>query len=464
MRAKIILSLSLLVPFALLFIYVWSTATDVVVRDDIYIIKGGPIENYLNGTLTFSDLWRPSDGQRFLGFNLLMLADAKWFSLNRRAFALLIPFFTLAATLLIYRDYRRSLQPDRSLEFINTTFIILALIIFNIIQWESLIFGYALSYQSSLPFFIASFYGLELFLSRGGLKYFLLAFSSNALAILVFSGKLYITYPPALALSFLCCTLTHSGSTKNFWSRSVIIGLFLAFIAFIYMYKLNQNDYVTAQVFYAAEILNNPIQAVQFLLASFGASVIGVDVFFSCNYFSFHSMVLLGLVMVFLYMISVFLFFRSRMFEKTYLPFFLMMLTCVYLFFMLFRRFGLGIDYGMASRFTYVSILGIAAMAWIFIYVLTRSVKPNLWLSGIMYSGFTIIFTGLIITTLIVWHVQPDRKAYLAKLRDIAMRVDTATPEELSKIGLFPEQVRETLQLLREHKLNVYHETTDARE
>ena len=464
MRAKIIFSLSLLIPFALLLIYVWTTATDMVIRDDIYVIKGGPIENYLKGNLTFADLWRPSDGQRFLGFNLLMLADAKWFSLSRRAFALLIPFFTLAAVLLIYRDYRRSLQPERSSEFINATFIILALIIFNIIQWESLIFGYALSYQSSLPFFIASFYGLELFLSRGGLKYFLLAFSSNALAILVFSGKLYITYPPALALSFLCCTLTHSGSTKNFWSRSVIIGLFLAFIAFIYMYKLNQNDYVTAQVFYAEEILNNPIRAVQFLLASFGASVIGVDVFFSCNYFSFHSMVLLGLVMVFLYMIAVFLFFRSRMFEKTYLPFFLMMLTCVYLFFMLFRRFGLGVDYGMASRFTYVSILGIAAMAWIFIYVLTRSVKPNLWLRGIMYSGFTIIFTGLIITTMIVWHVQPDRKAYLAKLRDITMRVDTATPEELSKIGLFPEQVRETLQLLREHKLNVYHETTDARE
>ncbi|PKN06425.1 MAG: hypothetical protein CVU72_04525, partial [Deltaproteobacteria bacterium HGW-Deltaproteobacteria-7] len=97
MKSKIIFSLSLLLPFALILIYVWTTATDLVFRDDMYIIKGGPIESYLKGTLTFADLWRPSDLQRFLGYNLLMLANIKLFSLNCRIFTLMIPFFIMAS-------------------------------------------------------------------------------------------------------------------------------------------------------------------------------------------------------------------------------------------------------------------------------------------------------------------------------------------------------------------------------
>jgi len=65
------------------------------------------------------------------------------------------------------------------------------------------------------------------------------------------------------------------------------------------------------------------------------------------------------------------------------------------------------------------------------------------------------------LTSAVVWQVQPSRKAYLEKLRDIAMRVDTATDDELSWFGERPAQVRASLQLLRQHKLNVYRETRE---
>ena len=458
MRAKVIFSLSLLIPFALVFIYVWLTATDLVFRDDMYVIKGGPIESYLRGTLTFADLWRPSDSTRFFGFNLLMLANIKWFSMNYKIFALMIPFCIMASAILIYRDYRKSLSPERSSEFIAATFLVLTLIIFNVIQSEGLIFGYALVYQSSMPFFIASFVSLELFLVRGNIKYLPAAFILPALAILVFGGKICIAFAPALGSTFLCYVLTQrSRLTKDFWLRALMISLFLAVIAFIYMFKLSHNDYVSQPVFFAADILVNPIKAVQFLLASFGASVVGVNAFFACDYFSFHNIVQLGLVVVLLYILALVLFFRSRMYEKTYLPFFLIMLTFFYLGLMAFRRFGLGIDYGMASRYTYVSIFGLAALSWIFIFILTQPIKPSLLLKSTIFTGFAIIFAGLLLTSIIEWRVQPDRKAYLDQLPGIAMRVDTATNEELSEFGERPEQVRASLRLLREYKLNVYH-------
>jgi len=53
--------------------------------------------------------------------------------------------------------------------------------------------------------------------------------------------------------------------------------------------------------------------------------------------------------------------------------------------------------------------------------------------------------------------MQPQRKANFEQLHDIAMRVDTATPEELFKFGyLDTERTRDSLKLLREYKLNVY--------
>ena len=84
-RNKAIFCLSLLIPFGIMLLYVWMTAAELPMRDDIYIIKGGPIENFLKGTLDFSDLWRPSDGQRFLGYNLFLLASAAaaWLALHR---------------------------------------------------------------------------------------------------------------------------------------------------------------------------------------------------------------------------------------------------------------------------------------------------------------------------------------------------------------------------------------------
>ena len=147
MKAKIILSLSILIPFALVVIYVWTTATDAVFRDDIYLIKGGFIESYLRGELTFADLWRPSNSMRILGGSLLYIADIKFFSMNLRIIAMMIPFLILASVLLIYRDYRKSLIPERTPEFIAASYFILSLIIFNVIQWEGLIYGGSIGFQ-----------------------------------------------------------------------------------------------------------------------------------------------------------------------------------------------------------------------------------------------------------------------------------------------------------------------------
>jgi hypothetical protein len=464
MKAKVIFSLSLLIPFALLFIYVLTTATDLVFRDDMYLIKGGPIENYLNGTLTFSDLWRSTDSTRILGYNILMLANIKWFSLNSKIIALLVPFFMMASAILIYTQYQKSLTPNRSQDFIAATFLLISFIIFNIIQWESLVFGNGLTQTAATPFFIASFISLELFISKGTRKYLLMAVMLPSLAMLVFGGRLCIVFLPTLGITFLIYLITHKFKlTKDFWCRAFLISVFLSAIAFIYAWGIHHNEYSDSS-YLATEAFAHPFDAIQFLLAAFGSSVVGIDAFFACDYFSFHTIVLLGLAVVIFDILAMIFFFSSKMYEKTFLPLFLIMQTFIYLGFMTIVRFGLGLDYGMASRYTYVSIYGIMATAWIFIYMLASTAKLNIFFKSAIFTGLSIIFSGLLLTSIIIWHFQPHQKAFFEQLQKIAIRVDTATEEELSRFGERPEQVRESLLLLREHKLNAYREKLSNRE
>jgi hypothetical protein len=462
MKAKIILSLSILIPFAMVFTYVWRTATDYFYGDDTILIKGGFIENYLNGALTFVDIWRPKGMIRFLGYNLLLLANTKWFSMNPKIFFFMIPFLLLVSALLIYRGYQKSLAPERSPEFIATTFFALTLIIFNVIQWQGLISGYSLNFQLPMPFIIASFVSLELYLTKGK-RYLPLAFILTALAVLVFGGTPVFAFAPALVLTFLCYILTrHLILTKDFWVRASILSVFLTAMAFIYMFGIHQND--SAPTFspyhspFVTEILTHPWETAQFLLASFCASIIGIDAFFACNYFSLHSITIIGLIVVVLYAFALVLFFRSHMYERTYLPFFLIMQTTSHLAIVTIGRFGLvGRSGAMMSSYTCVSIFGLVAMVWIFIFVLAHHGKLSVFLKSIIYAGIAFVFAGLLLTSIVVWSVQPDRKAYFEQLHRTAMQIDTATPEELERFD-FNKQICDSLRLLRQYKLNIYRE------
>lgn len=117
-----------------------------------------------------------------------------------------------------------------------------------------------------------------------------------------------------------------------------------------------------------------------------------------------------------------------------------------------------------------VSIYGIVAIVWIFIFRLVQPMEQSVLLKGIISTGFTVIFSGPILTSIVVWSLQPERKAYFEQLCRVATQVDTANIYELWKFttigdpygafgptsGEMFEQVRYSLRLLREHKLNVY--------
>jgi hypothetical protein len=455
MKARIILALAILGPFFYILFYVYDTATDLAFRDDMYLIKGGFIESFCKGTLTLSDLWRPAASNRMLGYSLVQLANIKWFGMNNRFIVLMIPFLMLISAFLIYRDYKKSLAPERSQEFIAATFVFLALILFNIIQWEGLTFGYAFVFQSPMPFFIATFVSLEALVEIGRWKWWLAVLILSILAILVFGGTHSFSFALALGATFICYILTRRKRLpERFYLRTIVACLFLSAIAFLYLRRIHDNDYFPGTFPNIDFVVSQPFNVIQFLFAAFGSSVVGVDV--TKAYFSFHTIVATGLIIFLFYIIALIFFFITHMYERTYMPFYLIMQTFFYLGFMTLGRFGFGIEYGMASRYTCVSLYGLVALVWISIFTLTTpSIAKRRW-RVVFFFPPLLIFFGVLLTAIVEWHIQPYRKAYSANLHDIAVRVDTATPEELAKFEERPDLVRDSLRLLRKYKLNAY--------
>ena len=227
------------------------------------------------------------------------------------------------------------------------------------------------------------------------------------------------------------------------------------------MYNIRHNDYFPHATHHVDKMIAQPLAALQFLLAAFGASVVGVNA--AKMYFPFSGMVFLGSLVVCLYGLALFLYFRFRLYERSYLPFYLLMQAFFYLVFMTAGRFGYGIDYGMASRYTCVSVLGLVGSGWVLIYVLAGGRTRRTGAVNLLVVPLMLIAAGLILTAMTEWRIQPHRKVYFENLREIALRVDSASDEELAKFEERPALVRESLRVLKECHLNVYHQPSVVR-
>ncbi|MBZ5499803.1 MAG: hypothetical protein LAP85_25670 [Acidobacteriia bacterium] len=455
MKSKLILIASVLIPFLYIMFYVWNTAGVTVFRDDIYLIKGAVIEKFCDRTLTFADLWRPTGGSRLLGYNLLQLANAAWFRLNSRLVVLLIPFVLLATACLLHKDYTRSLSGLCSPALIATTYALPMLLLFNLTLWEGLTFDYAIIFVWSVPWFLASYYALRGLLLNGSGISWLLAIVIPGLAVLVFGGMSSFAFLAALAITLGCYVeLNRRRLPKGFVSRALAGIAVVGLIAFLYLYRINENDYFPDTRIIDWRVFANPSNVLRFVLATLAASVVGVDA--SRPYLSLTAIVALGSLVALVYALALILYFKTRMHERTYLPLFMIAYALAFLSVMTIGRLRFGPLYGMASRYTCSTICGIIAIVWICVFVLVKPGPVTRYLRDTLGTVIILIFAGLCWTSIVEWQTQPYRKGTFRRLAEIALQVDTASSKELATFEERPSLVRSSLRVLRKRLLNVY--------
>jgi hypothetical protein len=125
-------------------------------------------------------------------------------------------------------------------------------------------------------------------------------------------------------------------------------------------------------------------------------------------------------------------------------------------------RFHYGLLYGMAPRYTCSTICGIIAIVWIILFALAKPASVNSSMRNALRAVMILIFAGMCWTSSVEWQAQPYRTEMFDWLPEIALHLDTAYDEELASFEERPSLVRDSLQVLRKHRLNVYSVWTPA--
>ncbi len=460
MKSRVVLTASILLPFFHILFYVWNTASNIVFRDDIYLIKGAVVERFCEGTLSFADLWRAAGGTRLLGYNLLLVANTAWFGLNSRWVVLLIPFVLLATALLIYREYRSSLAGLRSTAWVAGMYLLPMLLLFNLTLWEGLSFAFSIIFVWSVPWYLASYHALEDLFETGRRLSWWCAGMISSLALLVFGQTSSFAFAAALAITFGCRLILDRQSIRAEKAyRAAAISVGIGLLIFLYLYRIGENDYFSGSVRLDSSVLTDPWDSSSFVLSALAASVLGVDV--SKAHLGPASIAGIGLVVVLIYALALLLYFKAGMHQRTCLPLFMIVYSAAFIVFMTFGRFRYGLQYGMASRYACNTIVGVIAIVWIAIFVQARGALTTKALRIALSAGITFILIGMAWTSIVEWRIQPHRRGAFVRLQDIAMDVDNADDDELAAFEERPSLVRDSLLVLRKYRLNVYRTGAD---
>ncbi len=463
MKSRVILAASILLPFFHILFYCWNTACNIVFRDDIYLIKGAVVERFCEGTLSFADLWRAAGGTRLLGYNLLLVANTAWFGLNSRGVVLLIPFVLLATALLIFRDYRKSLTGLRSTAWIAGMYLLPMLLLFNLTLSEGLSFAFSIIFVWSVPWYLASYYALEDFVENGRRLSWLWAGVISSLAFLVFGQTSSFAFAVALGVTFGSRFLLNRRSIRRGTAfRAVVVGAGIVLLILLYLYRIGENDYFPGWAHMDWSLLTTPWASSSFVLSTFAASALRVDV--SRTHFGPASIVGMGLIVVLVYALALLLYFKTGMHKRTYLPFFMIAYSVAFIAFMTVGRFRYGIQYGMASRYACNTICGIIAIVWIALFVSAKAAPAPKALRTALFAAVALILTGMVWTSIVEWRIQPHRRGGFVRLQAIAMDVDNAYDDELAAFEERPSLVRDSLLVLRKYGLNVYRTGLDRAE
>ncbi|MDE2346124.1 MAG: hypothetical protein KGL13_06625 [Gammaproteobacteria bacterium] len=388
-------------------------ARSVVTNDQWHFID--VIRDYYQHGLSLRDIWEGHGAHRTPGYKILFLLDAIYFHLNLKLEIYAGILALLAMAVMIYTRYRDSMRDNLSPLKMQLSFLVIATVIFSFNQWA--LYFYSLS---ALDGFLGKmlFVWLWCYMDkgiRGSLTYdFILKFCVAFLLVLLIFGE---GMGVAVILACLIVMLL-SGIYSHAWSgrkyRVLLIATALTGILSQVIYwavppALPQ----TAHLADVMAIFTNIWGAVQYALTTLGSSILSwfwsrlgirIDVAMSVTGF----IVFLG------YLAAVWLFFRTRMWQKTWLPLILMLYSVLFLGLLLVGRYGNGdINSAGAPRYAADLQLGLVGILWIFYYArYSNRTTTKLWLKSVVVCATVVVLCMQASSAVLQKRLAPFKRQY----------------------------------------------------
>ena len=220
-----------------------------------------------------------------------------------------------------------------------------------------------------------------------------------------------------------------------------------------------------------SQLIADPLFFVTFLLNAFASAVLGqnqiVDFANKGSIFGSDPFVyLMGAAVIFLYLYSLYLNLKYRLYEKTIFPLLMILSGGInHLLILSARWIFLKDSYGMTSRYALQYQMGIIGILLTFAVVMRlgreteKSVKkgPGPITVVLVGLGACLILAGNAWTTKEELKTAPFRKDYLQISRELAMNYRTAGDAELVEyLHNDPDSVRKAMKILEENNLNLF--------
>ena len=213
-------------------------------------------------------------------------------------------------------------------------------------------------------------------------------------------------------------------------------------------------------------VTEQPGFLVHFILNGFAAELFGgsvLETWVTEGSIGYSGIYVIGAMVLLSYLLALFLYFRSGMYQRTVFPLLLMMSGVGSHALVLFSRYiFLNETYAWSSRYALQYLPGKLAVLLIFGELLTERFKNHKKYATA--AGVCIALTfgfGACYTTVQEFEMAAPRKMYFETLRDAALHLDQHTNQELSDLFEYhhgEDDVRVALEILEEYHLNVYYE------
>ena len=408
--------------------------------------------------VTLVDLWIPQEGaaHRAIGMPIFyFLANVKFFGLNTQIEIVLGIVALLINSFFLFFVYLKRMKWESSIA--KCGFVLIALCMFNINQWEILTLEFSLGFMSRIFLILIGFYLFDTLQKKQGSK-LLVAISMLYMFMVACLAGSYA--PGALGAIVFVVLAQIFLETSDRWklcaqNLMVVIGFIIGIVFFFNDLGGGTGDGAGARLIDMVSD-GSIFRAIFYML---GSSVLHVSSAQVTQDFSVYFDI--GIVMFILYMIAIFIFFKRKIYKMTYMPIMLMAYTACIILIISFGRIPMyGVNYVTSSRYVCETTLGLAGICWIFLYELQfickYELKGSIKKTFVSSLGVVFILINLKTSYDTEMGIAPYRRIYQESLIEIMVTNEQVTDEEASKFQYDTWYVNEGIDIMEEYDLGIF--------
>lgn len=453
--------LSLLFAFQLIYI---SNATINVPVMDYWRYINNYVDKCFMGGVQFNELYESYAGHKSLLTTLLFILNVIFFKLNVRVSTFLAAFIMVITAIIIYKLFLLNVK-NIYLNINNKIFndivkqilgILIIFPLFNLNQWEILVLEFSTPFviRVLITIIIFLFTDKLIFLSTCAYKSLFAYIIYFTLSVnLVFAGYSFSVIGAIVAITFLNMIMKRKAANYKLSFAIIFISILNIFL---YLNGIAVGTVSSLRASIKQLIYNFP-QGFLILLSS---SVLHENLVNESIDTKFYYII--GLMLLFIYVLSAIIYFRKKYFNMTYMPVMLIGYTfcnmvCMYV--SRFHEFGAK---GMtASRYVVDTTLGLIGVIWIFSIAimdyLKNSGKKYIWKSCLYTLPVFMIVFCISLTNIKEQEISIYRCAYFRELVTKMINIDRIPDEELSQFQANSEElVRKGVDIMKKYRLGVF--------